>query len=429
MDLFRIEVYEHRSRQWLGDIQLARPLSFSLICWFSLILLLATTTFLIKGNFSRKARLPGILVPVRGAATLSAPNAGVIKEIRCREGDTVRKGDVIMVIDTERQSIVGHAIGSDFALAAEQIASRERSAELERANRIAIATQHSNASAEQLKNSDAEIDQIDEEISIQKRRLDIVGKMLERYRTLKSDGFLSDAQLQAKQDEELDLAARIRTLERNRLTLVRNRAALQADQDAAKMELVSELSQLDRTLSSLHQERIEMLSRRTLAITAPGDGKIAGLGVQVGQSVHDGQALGTVIPTEHGDTILQAQLYAPSKTIGFVQPGQQVSLRYSAFPYQKFGLYKGVIQNISTTPFAVNELPSNLAQQLTAQSGTNEALYRIDVTLEKQDVSALGRTIPLRPGLALEGDVKQDTRKLWELLFEPLLGVKVQAVD
>ena len=169
-----------------------------------------------------------------------------------------------------------------------------------------------------------------------------------------------------------------------------------------------------------------MLSRRTVVITSPNNGRIAGLSVQVGQSVHDGQSLGTVIPTDHGVTKLQAQLYAPSKTVGFVQPGQQVYLRYAAFPYQKFGLYQGVVKSISTTPFAINELPANLAQQVAAQSGNNEALYRIDVALQKQDITVFDKTIALRPGLALEGDVRQETRKLWELLFEPLLSVKAQ---
>lgn len=379
-----------------------------------------------EGNFTRKARLAGILVPVEGSAALSAPGAGVVEEIRYHEGDMVKKGDVVAVIDTERQSIVDRHIGSDAALAAVQIASREKSTEDDRVNRIALARQRERSTTDQIRDSANEINKIDEEIALQKKRVDLVGKMLERYRTLKDEGFFTEAQLQAKQDEELELTARMSTLERSRLGLLRNSEAMQAEQRAARMELMSELAQSDRTLSSLKQERMEMLSRRTVVITSPNNGRIAGLSVQVGQSVHDGQSLGTVIPTDHGVTKLQAQLYAPSKTVGFVQPGQQVYVRYAAFPYQKFGLYQGVVKSISTTPFAINELPANLAQQVAAQSGNNEALYRIDVALQKQDITVFDKTIALRPGLALEGDVRQETRKLWELLFEPLLSVKAQ---
>ncbi|MGK5024650.1 HlyD family secretion protein [Janthinobacterium sp. RB2R34] len=427
MSLFRAEVYERRTKQWLGTIQLARPISFAVVCFFSLVLLVLTVIFLIKGDFTRKARLAGILVPVEGTATLTAPGSGIIKEIRAREGDIVESGGVVLVIDTERQSIVDRRIGSDTALAAVQIASREKSAEDDRANRIAITNQRDLARLQQIRNGEAEIGQIDEEILLQERRVNLVTKMLERYRKLKDDGFFTEVQLQAKQDEELDLNAHLISLERSRIGLVKNREAMQAEQKTSQIELMSELSQSDRTLSSLRQERIEMLSRRTAVITAPGNGRIAGLSVQVGQSVREGQSLGTVIPVEHGMTTLQAQLYAPSKTVGFVQLGQQVHLRYAAYPYKKFGLYQGTVKGISTTPFAVNELPTNLSQQVVAQSGNNEALYRIDVTLEKQEITVFDRRIALKPGLALEGDVRQETRKLWELLFEPLLSVKAQA--
>lgn len=427
MSLFRAEVYERRTKQWLGTIQLARPVSFTVVCIFSLILVVLTVIFLIEGNFTRKARLAGILVPMEGTATLTAPSSGVIKEIRAHEGDIVESGGVVLVIDTERQSIVDRRIGSDAALAAVQIASREKSAEDDRFNRIAITKQRDLARSRQVQHSEAEIAQIDEEILLQKRRVGLVTKMLERYRKLKEDGFFTEAQLQAKQDEELDLTSRLTSLERSRLGLIRNREALQAEQKTSKMELMSELSQFDRTLSSLRQERMEMLSRRTAVINAPSNGRIAGLSVHVGQSVHAGQSLGTMIPMDHGVSSLQAQLYAPSKTVGFVQPGQQVHLRYAAYPYQKFGLYQGTVKGISTTPFAINELPTNLSQQVVAQSGNNEALYRIDVMLEKQEITVSDRNIALKPGLALEGDVRQETRKLWELLFEPLLSIKAQA--
>ncbi|MEB0233304.1 HlyD family secretion protein, partial [Undibacterium sp. 10I3] len=54
---------------------------------------------------------------------------------------------------------------------------------------------------------------------------------------------------------------------------------------------------------------------------------------------------------------LEVHLYAPSRTAGFVANGQQVLIRYQAYPYQKFGLQKGTVTDISDTPFAPNELP------------------------------------------------------------------------
>ncbi len=90
----------------------------------------------------------------------------------------------------------------------------------------------------------------------------------------------------------------------------------------------------------------------------------------------------------------EAQLYAPSRTAGFVHAGQSVYLRYPAYPYQKFDLHTGRITSVPDTPFAANELPPNLAPQLMAQAGSTEAL--------------------------------QERRKVWEWVPEPLLTARTQ---
>jgi hypothetical protein len=123
---------------------------------------------------------------------------------------------------------------------------------------------------------------------------------------------------------------------------------------------------------------------------------------------------------------VEAQLYAPSRTVGFVQTGQVVYLRYAAYPYQKFGLHTGHVTSVSDTPFAANELPPNLAQQLMAQVGSTEALYRIRVRLDDQTIQNQGQILALKAGLTLEADVLQERRKVWEWVLEPLLTARAQ---
>jgi membrane fusion protein len=127
---------------------------------------------------------------------------------------------------------------------------------------------------------------------------------------------------------------------------------------------------------------------------------------------------------------LEVDLYAPSRTAGFVARGQNVLIRYEAFPYQKFGLQKGIVIDISATPFAPNELPQNLASTILANAQKNafggnggEALYRIRVHPEKQTIQAYGRSEYLKPGMTLEADIRQDSRKIWEWIAEPLLAM------
>jgi membrane fusion protein len=191
------------------------------------------------------------------------------------------------------------------------------------------------------------------------------------------------------------------------------------------------LSQIERSRSSLDQEMSENAARQSTVVTAPFDGTVTALNLKLGQSVQSGQTLATLVPVSSGASGSQpapllAQLFAPSRTAGFVRPGQTVYLRYDAYPYQKFGLHTGHITSVSATPFAPSELPANLAQQLVAQAGSNEALYRINVQLDVQSIQAYGEPMSLKAGLTLEADVLQERRKVWEWVLEPVLAARQQ---
>lgn len=98
-------------------------------------------------------------------------------------------------------------------------------------------------------------------------------------------------------------------------------------------------------------------------------------------------------------------------------------LRYAAYPYQKFGLARGEVVEVSQTPIAPQDLPAGQQQALLLAAQANEPLYRIAVNLARQSIEAQGMTQMLRPGMALEADVVQDKRAVWEWLFEPLISM------
>ena len=50
-------------------------------------------------------------------------------------------------------------------------------------------------------------------------------------------------------------------------------------------------------------------------------------------------------------------------------------------------------------------------------------MYRIAVTLARQDMPAGEQVRPLVPGMQLEADVPIERRRLLEWLFAPVLGV------
>ena len=106
----------------------------------------------------------------------------------------------------------------------------------------------------------------------------------------------------------------------------------------------------------------------------------------------------------------------PSRAIGFVRIGQPVSIRYEAFPYQNFGRYEGTITEISHNILTRSDVSSALI--------VDEPVYRVTAALNRQDVSAYGKSMPLQAGMLLKGDVILDHRSLMRWVLDPLLSVK-----
>lgn len=422
--LFRPEVIEAQSAQYLGSIRIGQRLSHLVVALVALGLAAALVCFAIWGQMPRKVRVAGMLVPALGTVNVGAPGAGTLAERRVREGETVAQGQVLFVIDTDRTGM----LGVTGALVAEQLRQREQTLKAERLSREAQVRQRSQALQDRLRSLGHEISQAEAEQALAERRVALARRSVERYEELARDGFVSEIQSQNRHEEMIDLQVRQQAAQRLVSNLGREQQALRAELDALGVQLRVDLAQIDRAVAALGQETAENDARRRIVVTAAQAGTVTALYPPQGAAVQAGQTLATLVPqagSGPADT-LHAELYAPSRTAGFVRAGQTVWLRYAAYPYQKFGLGEGQVVDISRTPVAPQDLPAGMSQALLAAAGGNEPLYRVAVRLARTTVSAYGVEQPLKPGMTLEADVLQERRAVWEWLFEPLLSVRAR---
>jgi len=119
---------------------------------------------------------------------------------------------------------------------------------------------------------------------------------------------------------------------------------------------------------------------------------------------------------------LQAELYAPSKSVGFISPGDAVLIRYQAYPYQKFGQYQAQVLSISRTAVPSVDLAS-MAGEVPGLARGGEQLYRLRVSLNEQEVMAYGKPQALQSGMLLDADILQESRHLYEWVLEPLYSL------
>ncbi|QBQ35601.1 hypothetical protein E1742_05030 [Pseudoduganella plicata] len=129
---------------------------------------------------------------------------------------------------------------------------------------------------------------------------------------------------------------------------------------------------------------------------------------------------GPVLVEHHPEgSVLEAELYVPTRAAGFVRPGTDVLLRYDAFPYQKFGQFKGVVREVALAAVLTSEL-RGLGGEAQAISNKSEPVYLMRVRLERQSVATSSGELPIKPGMQLSASLIMEHRTLAAWAFGSL---------
>lgn len=455
--LFRPEAVAAQSSQFLGTIRIATPPRLVAVAAMALALVLALVAFAILGQATRKAQVAGVLLPPGGLLQLTSPQTASLKSIQVNEGQAVKKGQLLAVLELGGYSDKGPTA----TLLQQNLQARATALQAESRGTQAQAQQREQALRDRLRSLQRDIIQAQGELEATQQRVRMAQANVARDQGLSVQGFLSAAQLQTRQEELLEIQTRERSAQRSLEALSREAQSVQAEIDTTRLQAHTQQAQIARTQATLAQESTELDARHLLHLVAPSPAIVGAVSVHPGQSLQSGQTVLSLIPLTHPasgsrpriaagseslpiqeealplqaehfqtqrfDTApLQAQLYAPSRTAGFVEPGQAVWLRLHAFPYQKFGMVPGSVAEVSRTPVLPQDLPSGMASALMSAAQSQEPLYRITVALQRDSFQAFGKAQPLKAGMSLEADVIQDRRAIWEWVLEPLLAAKAR---
>jgi membrane fusion protein len=419
--LFRHEVLAERQTQWLGTVQLATRFSHRLFTVFAVLAAAAVVALLFFADFTRKARINGWLVPQQGLARVFAPQPGVVTGLYVREGTEVHHGEPLLALSAELQS---STVGATQAEIARRLANRRESLIEERSQRNELLAQQQRALNHRIAALQAEQSGIEREISVLHARVRVAERAEALHKKLSEQGFISEMRLQQIESETLEQRARVAALERNRITIQRERMMLEGELRDLPLKSGNEIATVERSISQLEQETAEAEARREIVVPAPQDGTVTAILAEMGGHAAISAPLLAIVPA---GSRLEAHLYSPSRAVGFVRPGQRVLLRYQAYPYQKFGHHEGVVTSVSRSAVSPGELPQQLTgvPALAGLSGgtPSEPVYRITVKLTNQTITAYGERVPLQAGMQLEADVALETRPLYEWLLDPLYTI------
>lgn len=412
MELFRQEALEARAIPNLGTIQVATPPGHTVWVGFSFLLGVALLGWVTCGHYTRRIHAAGVLVPAAGLVEVNTHLAGTLSGLAVAEGARVHRGDVLGTIVAERTSAGGEEVAAMISAGVRRqqqelrtainngdLVDEETLADLRRS--LAIATsQHQ---------------QVVEQLALAERQVRASQDLLDKIEPLRVKGYVSAFQVQQQQAQAIDAQSQMKVLTRQRSDIEQQAGSLRTQIDQHPLKAQARRGELERQLAQTDRQLLENEAGRALTVVAPTDGIVTSVLVKPAQPVQVGQSILSIMP-ERGE--LQAQMLVPSDVVGFVGEGASVSLHYKAFPYQKFGVARGTVAQVSQsalTPMDVGVLRGGAPGE--------EPMYRVDVALATQKVLAYGRAESLRPGMAVEADILLEKRRVIEWIFEPLYGL------
>ena len=402
--LFRQEAIDAQREKYLGGTSLARPVAYWVYTLLAAGVALVLLSVAVWGEYTRRERVEGSLALDAGAARVLIPEAGRVAELLVKEGDPVEAGAPIATIAYDR--------GSAEASATE-LASRRTLLQREQEQVRELGEQQAAQLRKRITDLQGELAQADREIKLQETRVRSAREQAARYQQLAGDKFVSELLVKQKQDEVTEQEIKLQALARSRLQTERDLSAARLEEPALKLRSRTQIGQVSRQLSELQENLATAEAQRSTVIRAPVSGVVTNIAVSAGQSAAANTPLATVVPV---GSALHAELLVPSRAIGFITQGQEVVLRYEPFPHERFGQYRGKVAEISRNVWSPGERLGPIT--------VKEPVYRVQVTLERQTVSALGREVALRPGMLVNADILLERRTILEWLFEPVLQLR-----
>jgi hemolysin D len=381
----------------------------------------------------------GKLVPTSFVRSIQAPEAGVVRLVNKRDGESVQQGDLLVQLDPlyaqedvstadaqrQRLSLVLQRIDAELsgtpfnpktndaaarmsALAEYRMRAQAHSVAIQEANAaVARATADQQAALERLRQAEL--------------MLPLVAKQAQQQDSLRSQGFVSEA---AALDKSKELVAAKQDRETQVRALQAAEAAVrQANAGAARVladyqrELATERSRIAAELSAFDAELAKRQHRlKSLDVLAPVDGNVNSVAdLSAGQVVQAGQQLLSVVPSSER---LRFEGWIRNEDIAHVAPGMPAKVKLSAYPFQKYGWLEGEVALVGVDSETPKEMRNAQGEPL---------FYRIRVDLRAQQLTRDGESFTARPGMQAIVDVQIGKRTLLEYLTSPIQRTVLEA--
>jgi len=378
------------------------------------LLTLAVTAIFVFGvggmftlSYTNRVKVSGEIIPSDGLTPIRAPAMATISKVLVSEGQSVNAGDVLLEYSSSQDTLAKGRVSTVTQLEYERQEAALAAVQKDRVNIAEARLQDAKRRHAQLQ---SQLSELQGQAKLRQSQVDDQQAQMVRLEALSQQGYVSRLDMDRQRSQLLEQRSQLLNLQRQ---ITEAQAAVDASShDATEIPLLasSEINELASRSAQLRVAAAQNDSVNAGAIRAPRAGIISMMSVHSGQPVMIGDQLLTIWPS---NTPLQAQMIVGSESIGLIDVGQEIFLRHRSYPYQKYGMQRAVITQVSKSPM--------LVAGTTGQSG-----YVVYAKLGNVEGAEFHSVIRLVPGMEFDADVLLERRRLLDWVLRPFRGFQAR---
>lgn len=355
---------------------------------------LFTTSFAVWSHFARideQVRAEGSFIASSRSQVIQAVDGGSLKQLLVHQGDKVRAGELLAVLDPQRYEASQQEIAAKVAGLKANIArlnAELNGGEPEFPQEVKAQPQLMSAQIQLMRQRRRALE---EDVGSLTRSLDLARKEADAFRRLATTGDASETEVLKSQRAVTDLEGQI--------TSMRNKYLQDSRSDLADFR--DQLGQAEQQLNA--RESIVAATQ----IRTPTDGVVKYVKfTTIGAVLKAGDELMEIVPTD--DPLLVEAKVQPSD-VAFLRQGLPANIKLSAYDYTIYGSIKGHVTYIS---------PDTLTEDTPKGQVT---YYRVQIASDDPAPKTLkGEPFDIIPGMQANVEIRTGDRTVANYLLKPL---------
>ncbi|WP_424687786.1 MAG: HlyD family type I secretion periplasmic adaptor subunit [Halarcobacter ebronensis] len=418
-----------------------------LLFFLIIVFFISAITWAFFAEIDELARGSGKVIPSEKIQTIQSLDGGIISDILVSEGDTIKRGQALMKIDTTRfqasleesENIYNHLLVTKIRLLAEskidinkkipklifpeelkkkvngfavndEVLFEKRVSELK--STINILDNQYKQKKQELVESRSQLNQL-------RKRLLLIKEEMKTIKRLVDKGSKSKVELLKIKKEYNQLEGEYLSV---KLSIPRLNYAIQEFLNRKeeklktfKAEVFNELQKLNTEINKYESKLISAQDKiEKTVLVSPVNGIVKQIYINtIGGVIRSGVDLIEIVPSS--ETLL-IEVKIDPKDIAFINPSQEAMVKLTAYDFSIYGGLEGKIVEISADSIKDED------------SRENKTYYKVVIKTNKNYLEKDGEKLPIIPGMIASVDIKTGKKTILDFILKPILKTKQNAL-